>query len=296
MAEGTMGWLTRFGLGATAAAAATREFETLSNGLIKDAQHLDVEGMRGDRGYRSEDVVEGVYTVGGPVVLEPRPDDLAFLLPYILGAAASGTTFAVAATLPDLIADAVKGLSSYRYAGVKVNQATFRSAMNGKLTLTMDLQGKTETSGITFPSISSSLSALQPYVHHQLVATIGGTAYKVDNVEVTIANNLKLNRHYNTQTRQSLPEGSRVISVALDVPFTTDEASLYDIAVAGLGTNTLVWTNGNYSFTITLANLKAPTKGPPIQSRGEEVGFRLNFVARSSGSTQAIVCTNDSTG
>lgn len=292
MAEATMGWATRFGMGVESGGVATREFEVLSNGLIKDAQHLEAEGMRGIRGYLSPGVVEGTIAVGGPVILEPRPDDLAFLLPYILGAAASGTTFALAETLPEFTAEAAKGLSSFKYAGSKINAATIRSASNGKLTLEMDVQGKVETSGITFASIAATLSAQQPYTHHQLVATFGGTAYKVNNVELAINNNLVTNRYWNTQTRVSLPEGPRVITLAVDVPFTTDEASLYNIAVAGLTTNTLVWTNGSRSLTVTLGVLQAPSKGPAIQNRGEEVGNRLNFTVRGISSTAALACTN----
>src|SRR5438045_3292575 len=119
--EATMGWQTRFGLGANAGAVATREFEVLSNGLVKDAQHLQAEGMRGERGFKSETTVEGVIAVGGIVSLEPRPDDLAFLLPYILGGAAAGTSFPLADTSPEACAESVKGMSSYRHLRLKVN-------------------------------------------------------------------------------------------------------------------------------------------------------------------------------
>jgi hypothetical protein len=292
MAEATMGHQTRFGLGVNSGAVATREFEVLSNGLIKVAEHLQAEGMRGERGYKSEPTVEGVIAVGGVVSLEPRPDDLAFLLPYILGAAGVGTAFALADTSPELCAESVRGLSSYRHLGLKVNSAVFRSSSNSKLTLDLDLQGKTEVSGITMASVQSTLSTQAPYVHHQLVATFGGVAYKVNNVEFAISQGLKTDRYYNSQTRSSLPEGNRVLTLGVDVPFTTDEAALYDIALAGLATNTLVWTNSARSLTFTLGKLQTPTRAPAIQNRGDEVGFRLNFDVRGTGATPAVACVN----
>jgi hypothetical protein len=293
MAVATMGHQTRFGLGINSGNVATREFEVLQNGLVKDAQHLQAEGMRGQRGYDSQGVVEGVIAVGGVVVMEPRPDDLAFLLSYIMGGTPAGTSFPLADTeLGELCAESAKGLSAFRHSGLKVNSAIFRSSVNNKLTLDLDLQGKTETSGITFANIAATLSTQAPYVHHQLVATFGGTAYKVSSVELMISHGLKLDRFYNTQTRSSLPEGNRVITLAVDVPFTTDEAALYDIALAGLGTNTLVWTNGSRSLTFTMGRLQAPTRGPAVSNRGDELGFRLNFDVRATGATPALATVN----
>lgn len=289
----TMGHQLRFGLGALASTNATREFDVLSNGLKKTGSLVSNPGIRGTRSHMAAPVAEGTYAVGGPLVLEPRPDDLAFLLPYILGGAAVLNTYALAETVPELVANFTKGLNNLRHNGLKVNTAVFRSATNQPLQLTLDLQGKTEEAGIAMPAISATLSALQPYIHHQLVATLGSTAYDVDNVEITVNNALALDLFRNSQTRQELPEGDRIVTVACDFPHTADEAALYDIAVAGIA-GTFVWTNGAFSLGFSFANLKAPTDAPVVQNRGP-LGWRINFQAYATTPGNELVVTNDAT-
>lgn len=294
-AAATMGHARRVGIGATASAAATREFEFLSCTVAPDNEHVQSDGMHGYRDYIAEGVVEGVKRVRGVLEIEPRPDDLAFLLPYILGAAASGTTFALAETLPDFILDVDKGPKICRYAGCKVNTATFKSAAGRPLSLALDIIGQTEDSTISpFPNIASTLSVLQPYVHHQGVLTLGGTVFNADDLEMLIDNALLGDRFYMSQTLIGIPEGNRIVTVSFTSPFTTDENTLFNVAVGGL-TGSLAYTNGGVSFTSTFGKVQKPQKGPGLPAKVQEVTNRHVFQARRTGATPSINVVNDST-
>lgn len=293
MSGATMGHQTRFGLGLTASAAATREFDVLSNGLVQTKQHVQSDGMRGTVERYADSVVEGTSTVGGTVVLEPRPDDWDFLWPLILGGGSAGS-YVLAQTLPTFYAHAAKGMNNPQYRGCVINSAVIRSAANQPLQVALDIQGETREPGIAFPSIAATLSVMQPYIHHQLVFDVDGTEFLLDNLEISILNQCKLDRFFNSQNRQGIPRGDYIVRVSADFPYTTDEADLYDIAVAGLPA-TATWTNGTVSMEMAFGTIQAPLEEPPVQSRGAELGFRVNFQARKTASDATLVVTNDST-
>lgn len=284
----------RFGIGPNAGGVSTREFFIESNGIVKTPSQIQNEGMYGSRDYKSESTTDGTYAVGGVVPLKPRPDDLTFLMPYILGGAASVNNFAVAEALPEMVCDSYRISETVRKLKCKVNTATFSSRAGQQLNLDLDIQGTSWTPGITFPSIASSLSVQAPFMHHQCVLTIGGTAYKVDDVTLTIGNNLILDRFYNSQYRQDLPEGSRTVGLSCTFPFTSDESAIYAMATAGLAAS-IVWTSGLYSLTFTFAKLQAAIAAPSLGGRSSEVKLPVNFVARASGSTPSIAATVVST-
>lgn len=286
-------------VGTALSAPSTLQHEFMRCTIAKNAGHVLSDGITGIRGRQSETVVDGTYTVGGELMIEPRPDTLNWWLQVILGGTPTGTPAVTspAETLPYFVVDVDKGPKSMRYANCKVNNAVFRSGANQPLQLTMDIQGETEDATITFPSISGTLSVLQPYMHHNIGATgltIGGNNFRPDNVEVSIDNALLLERFLSSQTRTDIPEQDRNVTLNADFPFTTDENTLYDIAVAGLSA-TLQYTMGGYSLLWTFGKLQAPTIGPVIDARSGELMRRLSFTARRIGATPEVTATNDST-
>ena len=290
----SMGHAAHFAIGAEANGANSQEMEFISCTIGKQANLIIPEGIRGTRSHRKEGVCAGTYTVGGQVVLEPRPDELTMLLPYILG-----TNAALTETVGDFYLFIDKVGDVYTYAGCKINTATFRSAPNGAIQLALDVQGKTEgtTPAALHANAATNLSVLAPYVHHQGVLTLGNTAYEYTNPELVINNGLVLDRFNNSQTRDALPESDRVIIFRCDNPFSSVEAAaLYDIAIAGLTTNTWTITNGNYSCSFSFLNLKAPTRSPEVGARNQEIPLRLELQAFSDANTAELVVTNDATG
>lgn len=270
-------------------------YEFVSCNIGKTGSLVQTEGIRGTRSRIKETVVAGTYTVGGQIVMVPTPGDLDDLLPWILGADEAATdTFALAETLPERYVTVDKVAKVATYAGCKVNTATFRSAANQDLTLTLDVAGKTETLGdaASFPSLTPDLD--QPYIHHNMVLTLGGAAKDCISVEIAINNFLLLDRFRNTQTRAHLPEGDRVITLTVEVPYTSDETGLYDPAIAGIA-GIVKYTKGNQSITFTFANLKAAAEPIQVPGRGQEIITRLSYQAFQSSTTKELVVTNDST-
>lgn len=290
----TTGHQQRFGLGPQSGGVATREFFVNSNGIVNTRTQIQNQGTYGSRDFRAEPTVEGPYTVGGVVELNPRPDDLTFLMEYILGGAASGNNFAVAETLPEMTVEMYRTIETVKVDKAKINSATFSSRMGQELSLSMDIQGSQWATGITFANIASTLSTQAPFVHHQAVLTIDGTAYPVDDINLVIGNNLILDRFYNSQYRQDLPEGSRTVELSCTFPWTSNESAIYTLATAGAAA-TLVYTSGGTSLTFTFGKLQTAVNAPPMGARGSEVKMPVSFVSRRTGSTPSIAATVDST-
>ena len=284
----SIGYATMLGVGASA--PTTKEIEFISCDLAARAQQVQSDGIRGLRGRQAESVVDGVTEVSGLLVLEPRADELAALLPFILGGTPAGNSYPLADALPPFVVDLAKVADVYRCAGCKVNRATFQSSRNRPLQLSLEIQALTETGGVTFPAISGSLSTQPPFIHHQAALTLSGAAYACDNISVVIDNGLITDRYLNSRTRVSLPEADRVVTLAADFPFTTDLSSLYNLAVAGLP-GAVSWTSGALQLAFTFAALQAPTIGPAIEAKGRELVRRISFQARRLGATAELITT-----
>lgn len=294
MTAASMWWKTPVGIGT--ADPVDKQLEHMGCSIGKSGTHVPSHGVRGSRSHIAESVNDGPYSVGGGLRLEPRPDDLDDLLPWIMGATFSGSTITIGDTLTDRFVTVDKVAKVYTYAGCRVNTATFRSAAGQNLALELDVQGKTETEGNagTFPAISASLSNLQPYIHHQGVLTLDSTAREFDNAVLTIDNALILDRFFNSQTRIELPSDDLTVSLEIDNPFTATDIALYNLAVAGIA-GSLVYTNGARSVTFSFANLKAPAQIIAAAQRGETI-HRIPFTGYRTSSTACLVITNDLTG
>jgi hypothetical protein len=297
-----MGFSRRFGAGPNAGGVATREFDFLSCDISASQELLISDGIRGTRSAVSQQATTGVKPVGGGVILEPRPDDLDFWLPYILGAEEATDVFALAETLPELCAVVDNVVKVYTYAGCKVNTARFSGGANQKMQLALDLQGKTESEGAaaSFPSIANTLSLLQPYTFQQGVLTLADTTtYEFNNVEIAINNNLILDRYNNSETRTEIPCGPRVVTLACDLPFTADELARRAADATGIAA-TLKYTNGTRSLLFTFANLKKPLSPIQAGAKNAELTLRCQFQAFATQAgdgtlTRELVVTNDST-
>jgi len=288
-----MHFATRVGVGATSGSASTLELEFLACQIGKTGQHIQSPAIRGSRDEIAETVVQGTFTVGGSLSIEPRQAELDFFLPKILGGG-TNPTYTLAATVPEIGVDIGKVADSYRYAGMKINTATFRSGPNQPLQLEMDIQGKTETAGITFPSIASTVTNVPPYIHHEMVLTLGGTAYECSACEISIGNVLMLDRFMNSQSRTELPEQDRKITLKVTVPFSV--TTLYEIAIAGIA-GTVVYTKVPFSLGFAFDKLQSATKPVTIQGKNGELLQQLEFVARRNATspTAALIVTHDST-
>lgn len=292
----SQGYATQLAIDAagTAIASFTNRFEFEQINLVEETQLIQDEGIRGSRSQSKERVVQGLKTCKGPITLSPSPSELDLLLPWILGAAESSDTFALAETVPPRAVlvdyDVIRGL----FDNVYVNRATFRSSPGQTLKLELDLMGKTKTTSATaFPSISIDTDDV--YVHHQNVTTLESSARENSTIEITI-DNLLSEVFNNSQTPTDIDAQDRIITVSTDVPFKSANTDLFTTpsgSAAGAA-GSVVFTNGGKSLTFTFPNLKAIARSPVIAGKSEN-RLPLNYQAYKSGSTDELVATHDST-
>lgn len=270
----------------------------VSESIAKRGVIVERDGLRGIRGHESADTRVGPYSVAGQLVLEPTPEDLAVLFPFILGADASGTTFALAETLPSftLVVDRVAKV--FTYAGCKVARATFSGSSGGLLRLAMDIVAQSEAVGNagTFPSLTASIT--QPYIFSDLTLTLQSAVRKPASFELVIDNGLITDRFLNSTTVVTIPEGDRVVMLNVVLPYaagtgTTGNTDLYAQALAGAA-GTLALANAGYSTTFSFATLQVPDNSPTVAGRGE-IPLNLEMIARRSGGTAELGVVHDST-
>lgn len=291
-----MGWASKLSMAAasTAIGSYAEAYEFVSESLRNSNEILDTNGITGSRSHKSERTRFGLNRISGGIQFNPSPAMLVNLLPRILGANASGTTFALADTLPtfDVLVDRVA--QRWVYGGCYVNSATFKGAPGQLLTLDLDLRGKTASKSATaFPSITNPVDP--PYVFEDFSGafTLVGSARQVTSVEITINNALEV-RHAGSVDASIIAPTDRLVTVKLTTPWTSDESDLHGQALTGSAA-TFIATNGGYSLTFAFAALQFPDQDPVVAQRNGEIVFELMGTARMSGSTKELIVTNDST-
>ena len=228
----------------------------------------------------------------GTIEMIPSPEDFALLLPWIMGAVASGTTFALAETLSSRYVCLDKVAKVMTYAGCLVNRATFSGSEGMPIKLSLDIIGTTESVGNagTFPSVTYNNTA--PFMFSESVLTLVSSARNVKSWSITIDNQLEVSYYNSTTATRILPK-DRSVTFQCANPFTSSETDLYDQALAGSAA-TLVLAYAAYSMTFTFPTLQFPAEGPQVPGRSE-LALNLNGVARKVSTTSELVVTLDST-
>jgi hypothetical protein len=286
-----MGWQAQLGLGDSAPVDEAYEF--LKETLALDEEFVDSDGLRATRSHAKEAVRQGVRRVGGSLVMRPTPVQLANLLPRVLGAEASGTTYALAESLPTFVATIDRVSKVFTYTGCKVDRAIFRSQAGEPLQLTLEVLGLDESVGNagTFPSLSIDTTT-SFFLFQDLTLSIGGNAYPAQSFELIVDNHLEANRFLNSATRSSLPERDRTITLNTHLPY-GDATAGYATGVNGVAV-VATFTNGNTSLSFSLSAVQFPRQSPTVPGR-DEIRLPLSGVARKSGGTSELTVTLDST-
>jgi len=252
---------------------------------------VDGSAIRGTRSHPKETVRAVRQECGGDIVLHANPQDLNLLLPRILGSAESSDSFTMAETLPafGVLVDRVQ--QQFEYTDCVVNRAMFRARSGELVELTVNIWARTEVAGTSYPSLTLGTTDVQPYVMSEGVLTIIGTARGFHDFEVSIDNHLE-RRYANSLTATSITPTDRTVILRVSVPFDADD--LVHTTAPGAQGGTLVFTNGNISTTFTFANLTNNYRSSVIGGKSE-INSTLEYVARDSGATKALVVTHDST-
>lgn len=273
-------------------------YEFLYESVQRHGRHLFANGIRGTRSPASEMVAEGAYEVTGRIALNVNPAYLALLLPRILGAAAVGTTFSLAETLPSFGVLIDRVTQTFQYTDCVVGRAMFHGkAREGDdepdlLEVVLDIVGKTEVTGTTFPSLTHGTSlAYQPYTMSQSVFTMQSATREVKEFWLLIDNHIQQRWASGSTTATALCPRDRTVALRVRVPF--DSTALYAQSLAGAAA-TLVITNSSVSTTFSFATLQAPAVSPVVRGK-TEIDLIVDAVARTVTTTSELTVTNDST-
>ena len=281
--------------GLAASAPTTKAVEVQSFGLVGSIGSVRNQGMRGTRTHNKYGIRTGLKTSQGPIVLEPRVDELAVLLPFILGGTAIGTSYPLAEVLPSHVWDVDSVSDVYRFTGVYVNRATFRSSAGQPMSLTLECIGSDWTNdAITFPSISGTYSVLAPFMHYDLVLTVDAVAHKPDDFTLVIDNRLS-QIFRNSQTPSFIKPADRIITLGMTFGNSTDEQTLWALTAITDAALVATFSQATTSLAFTLPTAQTMQETPRVNGRPTEVTRSFQFQARATAALGELTTVLDST-
>lgn len=276
--------------------AGSIQLEYISEQLKMTETHAYNAGIRGTRSRVKERVRSTRKASAGQIVMTPTPVELDTLFYLILGTAEAADSFVLAETIPQFGVLIDRIANRFIYTGCFVSRATFRGSQGELITLTLDVEAKTEVvSATVFPVTVPVIDAGAPYIMGDCTFALSAdaSAAEVKEFEIVIDNVLNTDRFMNSVTRSQIPTTDRIITLAMSVPYTADEIDLHAQSVAGAA-GTLTLTNGGTSTLFTFANLKSPADSPVNGGRGQEGMLNLQMTAYQSSTTKELVITHDS--
>jgi hypothetical protein len=268
--------------------------------------HPDV--IIGSREEVSERARFSPYFYGGWVVLALSPKTAATVFPWVLGADASGTTFALSETLQSMgvLADKVTGVHEF-YNGY-INRAIISAKQNGPdgppnwVTCALQLlfmDYKDPSSAESYPSLTLGITGdYAPLIFEdsdnsgtsRLTLNAATREYKSFSLDI---NNHIQPRYVNALEPTALCPTRRTISLTTTHPYDSGTSNLYNQAVGGAA-GSLVFVNGTVSITFTFACVQSDTLTPVINGK-QEIDLQLTSSIRKLSTTGSLVCTIDDT-
>lgn len=260
-------------------------------------------GNNGSLWSRDEDYVRDRTSIAGSVSFAPRAVDMRWALPNILGTAFVGNDIKASPMCPffrvghlDSVANIV-----YNYIDCVTSKATFSSSdsQGGLLQLAWDIEACTSTQSAVGGWPVMTIATQPPFVHAQSVLTIGANARRIKDVSLVIDNQLQTDNFFNSLTRTAMPSDGQMITLTHTSPF-DDATDLSYTNLTGGVSASLVYTNGAFSITFTLPNLRFIAPEPEVGARGSRVmnqyTWEASLVAGANMTTAApLTITLDDT-
>lgn len=298
----SMGYLTALAMNPYANLAATTTFsassfrlDPKSNNLKESIDIISDEGLRGTRTRNVERLASGNVKIGGPIVLEPTSAELEALMPFIMGAATSGGTYAVADTLPNLylLCDFVAKVATFTS---RVSRATFEASPGEKLKLTLDIVGSIMTLGAAGSFASASVPAIDLNPVYRMAdmgsgVTINSLSYSVDAFKLTIDNKI-VPTYMQGVTATDLEPTDRIITLEMRTKYNSTEAVLQtDQRAFTKRAGSVAFTNSASDvFTFTFGNLVAPPESVVVPDRNH-IRYPSVYQVYGVSTTKELVIT-----
>lgn len=255
---------------------------------------IRTEGIRGTRTRLYNQTRDGGYTVSGSITIEPNPNTLNILLPYILGGSESGDNFPLAENVPSFHLMIDRDEHRFIYSGCKVNRATFSASEGGLLQLVLDIEALTETlSADAFPAINPDLEGY-PYIFADCAFTILGSSRKVKSWSLVIDNLLATDQFYNNLTRQRLDEQDRSIQFTAELPYDSAEKDVYNNGSWANSSSAVIDIGfGEWGAVWTLNKLVNVRTSPVLSGKTEVMQSISGEVFAASIGDQELTASND---
>ncbi len=214
-------------------------------------------------------------TVNGPISLTARPDQMAKLLPCMLGNPVIPTNvYQPVGSICNFFQLAhYDPVTTYvwRYKDAVVDTWQL-GASDSQPLLKLDLNVECASSSkevynvSNFPGYPFPLSTAKPWLFRQATVTIGGTAYRVKSVAIAGNNNLAKTDFFNSYSRSEMPSTFQNFTFSHASPF--DKVT--DVALLNTAANVVgqvVFTSGTNVLTIDFPSLFARPQEPGVGGR-----------------------------
>jgi len=272
---------------------ASKMIEITSCTFGKQGTILDTQGLRGSRQYHNSRTRLGTYVVSGQLVLPLSPLALDYFLPIILGGTEVADVFDIAETLQSCYLMQDLGAKVATWSSVYCNRCSIRGSAGQIVTMTLDLEGSTESIGNsgTFPALTAPTDS--PYVMSDGTMTLQATTREFSEFEIIVDNQLDTGRFQNSRTRSAFPSSGALVSLNTNHPWSSDETDLYDQAIYG-AVGQILLTNADVASTsaqFDFGFLQPAPQLPQNSGRGE-IRLPLQMQSRKSGSTPSLRVTN----
>lgn len=273
--------------------------EFTSEGIKKTVEPILSKASNSGRTHKKR--MQGVATVAGPFNFEVNPDDVIGLalkhvlwsvdVPVQQGATAAWLhEWTPGATMPKgLTAQVGRDDSVFDCFGGKINTLKFKAAVKEILQAEVGMVFKDEEVGV---AQTPTYSNQNPFVFHQGVLTIGGTATDVSNFDLEISNALKIDRRsLGTALILEPKEGKISVKGSFKQFFAGAGAgTAYAKFIAGTPaalvltfTGALIATPYSYKFTIALPQVYYDGETPNVSGPDSEIEQNVPFTAIDDG-------------
>jgi len=244
------------------------EFDNCS--MQKAGTIVDTTGLRGTRQHMDTRTRDGINTYRGTLSMQPSPEELTYLLPWILGANASGNNYATSETLQSRYLTIDKVTKVYTYSGVYVDTARFSCSSGSPMRLALDLvaSGETVANAGNFPEVTYQNTA--SLMIFGTVLSILSSNRNIEDFELSISNALEVKYRQNQDPSQIMPT-DRNVTLRLTSPFTSAEIDMVSNAGAS-NTDAGASLQLNYGakvLTFTFGALQFPPRDPTVNGRTE---------------------------
>lgn len=269
----------------TAVTPPTKWLEFESETFDEDRNWFEGKGVDGTRSKsKTREVETTLDPKGGFVIDGLQGADLDLILELLLGNYASGTGY-LGDTLPSFTAVVHKPPRYDVYAGCKLSSGRFEAGQEAQgLKFTAELIAMALTEGDSDDLGTPSYAGEVPLTFARSTFSVAGSAVRVKDFNLTVANALDDQVYRNSQTRLALPENDeRAVNGELTVDWNAANYTAFMARwrAAAYAEFRAEFTNGVYVVTFVCPNCRFPTERGKISGK-EGIEMPVKLEARSS--------------